>query len=96
MKQTKKYIPYKGFHNLLEFNLPKRLFKKFWNIQDALYEMEKNKQYYKKYHPAQWIAAQLLSADYQNLIFQHKQQPRESITHSETLQPRLFQMTIFQ
>jgi len=65
------YKPYKGFYDLRNYKLSKKLFKKLWNIQDTLFEMNENKEYYKKWHPAQWQEAQLLSADYQRILFQH-------------------------
>ena len=65
------YKPYKGFYNLRCFNMPFKIFKKLWCIQDTLYEMNQNKEYYKKWHPAQWQKAQLLSAEYQQILFQY-------------------------
>ena len=62
------YISYDGFYDLRDFRLSKKLFKKLWEIQDALYEMGKNKIYYKKWHPAQWGKAKELSAHYQLLL----------------------------
>ena len=46
------YKPYKGFYDLREFKLTKRKFHKLWRIQDRLHEMEENKTYYQKWHPA--------------------------------------------
>lgn len=62
------YKPYKGFYDLREFKLPKRLFRRLWKIQGTLYEMTKNQAYYKKWHPSQWEKAKELSAHYQLLL----------------------------
>lgn len=66
------YKSYKGFYDLREFDLPKRIFRSLWIIQDALYEMNMNKEYYKKWHSGQWQKALLLSADYQQVLFGYK------------------------
>lgn len=70
----KNYKPYKGFYDLRKFNLPKRVFRKLWQIQDMLYEMTTNKEYYKRWHIGQWQKAQSLSADYQQVLFRYKRQ----------------------
>jgi len=62
------YKPYKGFYDLREFKLAKRKFHKLWRIQDRLHEMEENKTYYQKWHPAQWGKAKEVSAGYQALL----------------------------
>ena len=62
------YKPYKGFYDLREFKLTKRKFHKLWRIQDRLHEMEENKTYYQKWHPAQWGKAKEVSAGYQALL----------------------------
>ena len=70
VKRFPDYKPYKGFYDLRDYDMPIKTFKKLWKIQDILFEMNKNKEYYKKWHPAQWQKAQLLSADYQQILFQ--------------------------
>ena len=65
------YKPYKGFYDLRNFDMPIKMFRKLWKIQDTLFEMNQNKEYYKEWHPAQWQKAQLLSADYQQILFQY-------------------------
>jgi len=65
------YKPYKGFYDLREFDMPIKMFRKLWKIQDTLFEMNQNKEYYRKWHPAQWQKAQLLSAIYQQILFQY-------------------------
>jgi len=62
------YKPYKGFYDLREFKLTKKLFIKLWGIQDTLHEMTINQKYYKKWHPVQWEKAKELSAHYQSLL----------------------------
>lgn len=69
--QIDKYKPYKGFYDLRGFKLPKRLFGRLWRIQDTLHEMTINKEYYKKWHSAQWEKAKELSAYYQSLLLKH-------------------------
>jgi len=63
------YKPYKGFYDLREFKLPKKLFVRLWKFQDILSEMRENSEYYRKWHPFQWEAAQELSAKYQSILF---------------------------
>lgn len=65
------YKPYKGFYDLREFKLPKRLFRRLWRTQDTLHEMVRNQEYYKKRHSAQWGKAKELSAYYQSLLLKH-------------------------
>ena len=65
------YVSYEGFYDLRDYNMPIKIFKKLWKIQGALFKMNQNKEYYKKWHPAQWQEAQLLSADYQRILFQY-------------------------
>ena len=64
------YKPYQGFYDLREYNIPKKIFQKLWYVQDTLFEINKNKEYYKKWHPQQWQKAQQLSAEYQRILFQ--------------------------
>jgi len=64
------YKSYKGFYDLCEFKLTKRLFRKLWRIQDRLHEMEANKTYYQKWHPVQWGEAKEISACYQALLLE--------------------------
>jgi len=63
------YKPYKGFYDLREFKLPKKTFVRLWRFQDILFEMSENSEYYRKWHPFQWEAAQELSAKYQSILF---------------------------
>jgi len=76
--QIDKYKPYKGFFDLRSFKLSIKLFKQLWKIQDALHEMEKNKNYYKKWHPAQWERAKELSANYQSILLSAPNQSLDS------------------
>lgn len=71
IKRFPDYKPYKGFYDLRCYKMPARIFQKLWHIQDALFEMNENKEYYKKWHPGQWQRAQQLSADYQRALFQY-------------------------
>ena len=67
------YKSYEGFYDLRCYEIPARIFKKLWHIQDVFFEMNKNKKYYKKWHSAQWQEAQELSADYQRILFQFRE-----------------------
>jgi hypothetical protein len=64
------YEPFKGFYDLRCFKLSKKIFKKLWHIQNILYEMNNNREYYQRWHPGQWQKAQELSAEYQGILFQ--------------------------
>jgi len=72
------YKPYKGFYDLREFRLPKKTFVQLWEIQDTLYEMNQNSDYYRKWHPFQWEAAQELSAKYQSVLFSKTKRRKEA------------------
>ncbi len=71
------YKPYKGFEDLREFDLSKRLFRKLWHIQDTLYEMSNKKEYYEKWHKGQWETAKQISAELQQILFQHKKREKD-------------------
>ena len=71
MKSIEDYKPLKGFYDLRNYKLPKKKFITLWETQLSLSEMEKNKTYYKKWHPAQWEKAKELSAQYQFLLFMY-------------------------
>jgi len=73
MKQNSidEYKPYRGFYDLRDFTLPKKIFGQLWRAQAALYKMSKNKAYLKEWHPGQWAKAKELSADYQSVLLQH-------------------------
>ena len=66
------YKPYKGFYDLRECDLPKKLFRKLWYIQNTLYEMNKNREYYKKWHKGQYEIAKQVSADYQQRLLRYE------------------------
>jgi len=68
-KEIDSYKPYRGFYDLREFKLPKKTFVRLWKIQDILSDMTENSEYYRKWHPFQWEAAQELSAKYQSILF---------------------------
>ena len=70
-RKIEDYKPYKGFYDLREYNLPKRLFRRLWRVQDMLSHMNERADYFKKWHPGQWQKAQELSAHYQQLLFSH-------------------------
>jgi hypothetical protein len=65
MKNIKDYKPYKGFYDLREYNLPKEIFIKFWNVQDYLNHVNERKQYFMEKDKITWRKSQELSANYQ-------------------------------
>ena len=65
MKSIENYKPYKGFYDLREYDLPKKIFLKFWNIQDYLNHVNERKQYFMEMDKTTWRKALELSADYQ-------------------------------
>ncbi len=66
------YKPYKGFYDLRKFDLPKKLFRLLWYIQNTLHAMNANKKYYKRWHIGQWQKALSVSAAYQQILFRYK------------------------
>lgn len=74
--QPTDYKPYKGFYDLREYEIPKRIFLKLWIIQEYLFKMQSKSEYYKKWLPNQWQSAQEMSADYQQILFSYKQKKR--------------------
>jgi hypothetical protein len=70
--KVENYKPYKGFYDLRDYIIPKRIFVKLWKIQDMLNHMSINKDYYKKYLPIQWEKAKEVSANYQQILFGYK------------------------
>ena len=71
-KTTKEYKPYKGFYDLREYDIPKKVFQTLWNIQWTLSDMVERQDYYKKYLPIQWEKAKEVSACYQQILFRYK------------------------
>lgn len=70
-KQPENYKPFKGFYDLREYNLPKSIFQKLWDIQFALNDMVERQDYYKKMLPIQWEKAKEVSANYQHILFSY-------------------------
>jgi len=77
-KEIDTYKPYKGFYDLREFKLPKKTFVRLWKFQAILSEMSESSEYYRKWHPFQWEAAQDLSAKYQSILFAKRKRRREA------------------
>jgi hypothetical protein len=71
MKNISDYKPYKGFYDLRDYNLPKKDFIKFWNIQDYLFYVENKKEYFKKFEKNMWEQVKELSANYQQCLFSY-------------------------
>jgi len=72
------YKPYQGFYDLREFKLPKKTFVLLWKFQDILSEMSEKHEYYQRWHPFQWEAAQELSAKYQSILFAKRKRRKEA------------------
>jgi hypothetical protein len=71
MKNIADYKPFRGFYDLRDYNLPKKDFIKFWNMQEYLHHVESNKKYFKKMDKNMWEQAQQLSANYQQCLFSY-------------------------
>lgn len=67
------YTPYPGFVDLRNYKLSQKTFLKCKIIQETLFEMNSNAEYYKKYHPSQWQDAKEISAELQ-LFLSDKEQ----------------------
>jgi len=72
---VKKYKPYKGFYDLREYDLPKKVFQRLWNIQDMLNFMSERQDYYKEFLKTQWEDAKEISARYQQELFSYEHLP---------------------
>lgn len=68
LKQTE-YQPIQGFYDLREYNLSATEFKKLWKIQRTLKFIEDRKEYYMKFDLNTWQKAQIMSAEYQQILF---------------------------
>ncbi len=73
----KNYKPYKGFYDLRNYELPKKIFSKLWKIQNMLFHMQERYDYFKKWHPGQWAKAKQLSAEYQRILFNYPRRIEE-------------------
>lgn len=62
-----KYEPLEGFYDLREFDIPKKEFKKLWNIQKFLYQCQKRINLGFA-HP-RWEEIKQVAADYQRALF---------------------------
>lgn len=71
MKKIEEYKPYKGFYDLREYNLPKEVFLKLWEIQEYLNYVKERKDYFKKMDANTWRKAKELSAYYQRCLFDY-------------------------
>ena len=43
MKTEYEYTPFDGFYDLRDFDIPKKIFIKFWKVQKFLYKCEQNR-----------------------------------------------------
>lgn len=71
-KQPTGYKPFKGFYDLREYDMPKKVFLKLWDIQDMLSHMSEREKYFKEFLPIQWEKAKEVSACYQQTLFRYK------------------------
>ena len=69
----KDYKPFKGFYDLRKWKLPVKVFKKLWVIQELLNHYNERRVYFMKYEPVMWQEAQYLSADYQQILFEYRE-----------------------
>jgi len=82
MRNIADYKPYKGFYDLREYALPKKIFRKLWDIQDYLNHVNERKNYFMKFEKNMWEKAKELSANYQQCLFSYSVQ--QSLSGSET------------
>lgn len=69
MKLKKKYYtPYPGFYDLRIFTLTEKQFLAAWRIQDYLYWVAKQRDYYKQNNPAMWEQLKELAAQLQMFL----------------------------
>ena len=66
--KKKDYQPYPGFYDLRLFNLNPREFFAAWGIQDYLYRVSKQREYYKRFAPYQWEQIKDLAAQLQMFL----------------------------
>ena len=62
------YKPYPGFFDLRIFDLGSKQFFAAWRIQDYLYRVSKQREYYKRYAPYQWEQIKDLAAQLQMFL----------------------------
>lgn len=62
------YTPIPGFYNLLDYKLPKKVFKKLYEMQELLKHVSDNREYYYNFDRIGLRKAQELSARYQQII----------------------------
>jgi hypothetical protein len=74
-RRMTEYVPIHGFYDLREYDLPKKIFQKLWNIQEYLNHVNERREYFKMYNPIMWRKAQELSADYQRVLFAYEKKP---------------------
>jgi len=67
------YVPFHGFYDLRAFDIPKMEFKKLANIQEFLFNAEKDRQAGKyKHNQSELDKVKNLSAEYQQILFGYK------------------------
>ena len=66
--KKKNYIPYPGFHDLRIFDLNSREFFAAWRIQDYLYRVSLQREYYKKFAPYHWEQIKEIAAIFQMFL----------------------------
>ncbi len=73
MMKQEEYTPFNGFCDLMELDLPKKIFIKLWKIQQFLYECEQSRKMGKYlYMDEELNKVKELSAHYQQILFQYK------------------------
>lgn len=74
MKNITEYKPFNGFYDLRDYNLPKKVFLKLWEVQEYLNYVNERKAYFRKMDPITWSKVQELSANYQQCLFSYSVQ----------------------
>lgn len=67
-QKRRDYRPYPGFFDLRIFTLSNREFMAAWHIQQCLYQISSQREYYKKNHPVMWEHAKEASAQLQMFL----------------------------
>lgn len=66
--KKKDYIPYPGFYDLRIFNLNQKEFFSAWRVQDYLYRVSTQREYYKQFAPHQWEQIKEAAAYFQMFL----------------------------
>lgn len=72
-KKVADYKPFKGFYDLRDYNLPKKVFIRLWVIQEYLNHVNERRKYFQRMNAIAWEKAQDMSANYQQCLFSYNE-----------------------